>query len=101
MTTAEIPCMPLLNKECHLLLGRVPAGCTSGRSKRKRTWRQERPDVLVQMDKMTSMVTRRFHLPKPCVSTPMVFDSCGYVILFTAEHEIIRVNPPGRVDTDD
>jgi|APTNR8051073442_1049403.scaffolds.fasta_scaffold02962_7 hypothetical protein len=78
----------------------MPAGCTPGRSKRKRSWRLERPDVLVQMDKKTSMVTRRFHLPKPCAGTPMAFDSRGYVILFTAEHEIIRVNPPGRIAID-
>jgi hypothetical protein len=79
----------------------MPEGGTPGRSKRKRSWRLERPDVLVQMDKKTSMITRRFHLPKPCEGTPMAFDSRGYVILFTTAHEIIRVNPPGRIVVDD
>lgn len=79
----------------------IPEGCKPGRSKRKRSWRLERPDVLVQMDKKTSMVTRRFHLPKPCEGTPMAFDSRGYVILFTTSHEIIRVHPPGRIALDD
>ncbi|MDZ4404445.1 hypothetical protein [Prosthecobacter sp.] len=78
----------------------MPAGCKPGRSKRKRAWRLERPDVLVQMDKKTSMITRRFHLPKPCAGTPMAFDTRGYVILFTTDHEIIRVNPPGRIAID-
>lgn len=79
----------------------IPEGCSPGRSKRKRAWRLERPDVLVQMDKKTSMITRRFHLTKPCEGTPMAFDSRGYVILFTTDHEIIRVNPPGRIALDD
>ncbi len=79
----------------------MPKDCTPGRSKRKRSYRLERPDVLAQVDKKTSMVTRRFHLPKPCEGLPMAFDSRGYVILFTTDHEIIRVNPPGMFITDD
>lgn len=72
----------------------MPEGCTPGRSKRKRSWRLERPDVLAHVDKKTGVVLRRFHLPKPCEGTPMAFESRGYIILFTTEHEIIRVNPP-------
>ena len=79
----------------------MPKDCTPGRSKRKRSYRLERPDVLAQVDKKTSMVIRRFHLPKPCEGLPMAFDSRGYVILFTTDHEIIRVNPPGMVIEDD
>lgn len=72
----------------------IPEGCSPGRSKRKRSYRLERPDVLAQLDKKTSAVLRRFHLPKPCEGTPMAFDSQGWVVLFTTDHEIIRVNPP-------
>ncbi|MGV3660917.1 MAG: hypothetical protein ACO1TE_12080 [Prosthecobacter sp.] len=79
----------------------MPEGATPGRSQRKRAWRLERPDVLVHMDKKTQRVLHRYHLPKPCAGTPMAFDSRGYVILFTTEHEIIRVNPPGVPADDD
>lgn len=72
----------------------MPEGCSPGRSRRKRAWRLERPDLLAHIDKKTSAVLRRFHLPKPCQGTPMAFESRGYVILFTTSHEIIRVNPP-------
>ncbi|MBL9134181.1 MAG: hypothetical protein JNG86_23405, partial [Verrucomicrobiaceae bacterium] len=71
----------------------MPQGCSPGRSKRKRSYRLERPDVLAQLDKKTSAVLRRFHLPTPCEGTPMAFDSEGWVVLFTTDHEIIRVNP--------
>jgi hypothetical protein len=72
----------------------MPKDCEPGRSKRKRSYRLERPDVLAQVDKKSGAVMRRFHLPKPCAGTPMAFDESGYVILFTTDHEIIRVNPP-------
>jgi hypothetical protein len=72
----------------------MPKDCEPGRSKRKRSYRLERPDVLAHIDKKSGAVIRRFHLPKPCAGTPMAFDESGYVILFTTEHEIIRVNPP-------
>lgn len=79
----------------------IPEGATPGRSKRKRAWRLERPDVLIHVDKKTNVVTHRYHLPKLCEGLPMSFDSRGYVILFTTEHEIIRVNPPDMVDEED
>lgn len=79
----------------------IPEGCTPGRSKRKREWRLERPDVLIHVDKKTNIITHRYHLPKPCEGLPMAFASRGYVILFTTEHEIIRVNPPSMTGDDD
>lgn len=79
----------------------MPEGGTPGRSQRKRSWKLERPDVLVHVEKKTQRVLRRYHLPKPCAGTPMAFDSGGYVILFTTDHEIIRVNPPGVPADDD
>lgn len=79
----------------------MPEGCTPGRTKRKRSWRLERPDVIVNVDKKTGAVLRRYHLPKPCEGTPMAFDSRGQVILFTTDNEIIRVNPPGLPADDD
>ncbi len=79
----------------------IPKGCTPGRNKRKRAWKLERPDVLIHVDKKTNVVTHRYHLPKPCEGLPMAFESSGYVILFTTEHEIIRVNPPDMVEDED
>lgn len=79
----------------------IPKGCTPGRSKRKREWRLERPDVLIRVDKKTNVTTHRYHLPKACEGLPMSFNSRGYVILFTTEHEIIRVNPPSMSSDDD
>ncbi|WP_395743675.1 hypothetical protein [Prosthecobacter sp.] len=79
----------------------IPEGAMPGRSKRKREWRLERPDVLIHVDKKTNIVTHRYRLPKRCEGLPMAFASRGYVILFTTEHEIIRVNPPDMVEDDD
>jgi hypothetical protein len=79
----------------------MPEGCVPGRSKRKRAWKLERPDVLIHLDKKTNAVTHRYHLPKRCEGLPMAFESRGYVILFTTEHEIIRVNPPDMVEDDE
>ena len=79
----------------------IPEGCTPGRSKRKREWRLERPDVLIHVDKKSNVVTHRYHLPKSCEGLPMSFDSSGFVILFTKDHEIIRVNPPSATPDED
>ncbi|MFC5454254.1 hypothetical protein [Prosthecobacter fluviatilis] len=79
----------------------IPEGATPGRSKRKREWRLERPDVLIRVDKKTNFITHRYRLPKPCEGLPMAFNSRGYVILFTTEHEIIRVNPPWKTLQND
>ncbi len=79
----------------------IPEGGTPGRSKRKRVWKLERQDVLIHVDKKTGAVTHRYHLPKLCEGLPMAFDSSGFVILFTTDHEIIRVNPPDMAEDDD
>ena len=74
----------------------MPEDASPGRAHRKRTWFLERPDSLAQLDKKSGAIIRRFHLPVPCEGTPMSLRRSTYVLLFTIDHEIIRVNPPPR-----
>ncbi len=79
----------------------MPKGASGGRSRRKREWMLERPDVLAQRDRKSGQIIRRYHLSTPCEGQPMSYDRQSYVFLCTLDHEIIRVNPPRSGDDDD